>query len=678
MKIPHVYYRLKPFIPRRLSISIRRLLHSTLRYSHRQTWPINYNSSSTPSGWPGWPEHKRFALILTHDVETRIGFQKCPSLVNLEQKYGFRSSLNFVPLTDYMVSREYAARLRKAGFEVGVHDLTHDGKLYSTHSTFLTRAKMINHYLRAWNASGFRSGFMHHNLDWIKALDILYDSSTFDTDPFEPQPDGVHTIFPFCIRRDDGSCYVELPYTLQQDFSLFIVLQEKTIDIWKAKLDWIAAHGGMALINTHPDYMCFNHQPHSLTEYPAHYYSDFLDYVRGKYSQSYWHALPHEVASYYLHKSTTAAADPPARPSTPMLQPPRKRKIWVDLDNTPHVPFFRPIIRELEKRGYDVFVTARDAFQVCELADKLRVSYFRVGRHYGKHYAAKVFGLLRRSTQLAPHALAERPLLAVSHGARSQILLCNVLRIPSVLLFDYEYAAIIPTLRPSWVIVPEAISDHFLPCAPTRALRYSGLKENVYASEFQPDLTLLSNLGIDRSSLIVTVRPPATEAHYHNPWSDVLLEELMAMLVSRQDVQVILLPRNRSQQDLLETAHPNWFHKQKTIIPRTAVDGLSLIWHSDFVVSGGGTMNREAAALDVPVYSIFRGTIGAIDHHLSETGKLTLIETVDDIHSKIVVKRRDRSKSIPNTSSDTLMRIVDHIEDIYTFYADRQIYKRLK
>jgi hypothetical protein len=129
-------------------------------------------------------------------------------------------------------------------------------------------------------------------------LDVEYDASTFDTDPFEPEPDGVCTIFPFWVPGPDGKGYVELPYTMVQDFTLFGVLGEQSIDIWKRKLNWVVEHGGMALLNTHPDYMCFGGQ-RNRDEYPVSLYEELLRYVREKYEGSYWSALPREVAEYY-------------------------------------------------------------------------------------------------------------------------------------------------------------------------------------------------------------------------------------------------------------------------------------------------------------------------------------------------------------------------------------------
>ena len=186
-----------------------------------------------------------------------------------------------------------------AGFEGGVDRLNHDGKLYSSRAEFDRRAERINRYLKEWGAVGFRSPAMHHNLEWLKALNIEYDASTFDTDPFEPQPDGVGTIFPFWVAREDGTGYVEIPYTLPQDHLLFVLMKEKSIDIWKKKLDWIAEKGGMALINTHPDYMHFGDGKPGLEEYPVRLFAQFLEYVKDRYEGRYWHALPREVARFW-------------------------------------------------------------------------------------------------------------------------------------------------------------------------------------------------------------------------------------------------------------------------------------------------------------------------------------------------------------------------------------------
>lgn len=297
--INKVYYYLKPFIPRALQIAMRRKIVSMKRKKYSHIWPILESSRKPPKEWTGWPNNKKFAVVLTHDVDTQKGHDKCELLLELENEIGFRSSFNFVPQR-YGVSSELLRFITDKGFEVGVHGLIHDGKLYNSREIFKERAKLINSYLRKWNSVGFRSPAMHHNLEWIHDLDILYDASTFDTDPFEPQSDGVATIYPFWVVNSmTNSAYVELPYTLCQDFTLFIIMQEKNINIWKRKVDWIVKNGGMVLVNTHPDYMNFDTNKTGLEEYPAKYYEELLIFIQKRYSQEYFCALPKEIAEFF-------------------------------------------------------------------------------------------------------------------------------------------------------------------------------------------------------------------------------------------------------------------------------------------------------------------------------------------------------------------------------------------
>lgn len=294
-----VYYFLKPLIPRNLQLILRRRVVLRKILLFKEVWPIDEKAAKSPEGWTEWPDRKQFSLILTHDVDTGFGQEKCMELMMIEKELGFRSSFNFVP-ERYGVSTELRQCLTSHGFEVGVHGLKHDGKLYKSEKVFQDRVESINRYLKEWKAVGFRSPSMHHNLNWLHDLNIDYDSSTFDTDPFEPQADGVKTIFPFPVGsylKKKG--YIELPYTLPQDFTLYILMKEKNIDIWKRKLDWIVRCGGMALLNTHPDYMNFSKQKCRADEYPVKYYLEFLEYIRDGYKGLFWHALPKQVADLY-------------------------------------------------------------------------------------------------------------------------------------------------------------------------------------------------------------------------------------------------------------------------------------------------------------------------------------------------------------------------------------------
>lgn len=294
------YYRIKPVIPRRVQIILRRAVLKKALPRFASVWPIDESAGTPPVGWKGWPKGKQFALVLTHDVESERGLGRCRRLAEIEMGLGFRSSFNFV-LKKYETPDDLRNFLNSNGFEVGVHGCYHDGKKFSSWEIFQERAKIINRFLADWGAEGFRSPSMLCNLEWIGELDILYDLSTFDTDPFEPQQGGVSTIFPFVVsRKGDAPPFVEMPYTLPQDFTPYVLLGERTPDIWKKKLDWIAEKGGMALVNVHPDYMAFEGVRPGVDEYPSDIYEDFLLYLKERYEGRYHHCLPGELARYYL------------------------------------------------------------------------------------------------------------------------------------------------------------------------------------------------------------------------------------------------------------------------------------------------------------------------------------------------------------------------------------------
>ena len=654
IKLKHLYF-LKNILPRQAQIFFRRLLIQHQMRLNSNVWPIDENAAKPPEGWVGWPDGKKFALVLTHDVETAEGVDRCYQIADMEERLGFRSSFNFVP-GDYDVPKALRQSLTDRGFEVGIHGLYHRENPFQSAATFQKQSTEINRYLKEWNAVGFRSPSMYHDLDLLHHLDIEYDASTFDTDPFEPQPDGMGIIFPFRVPgngRRKG--YIELPYTLPQDFLLFILMQERTIDIWKKKLDWIVEHGGMALFITHPNYMNFDKTAH-FEEYPARYYEEFLAHIKLKYEGQYWQALPKEVAQFWARKDEKKDMETHA----PVV---KKQKIWIDLDNSPHVPFFKPIIDDLHRNGYSTFLTARDCFQVCGLADLMKLEYKKIGRHYGKNVLMKVAGLLIRSSQLMSSVLNEKPDIAVSHGSRSQVLISSLLNIPTVVIADYEHTQAVA--RPTYVIVPEMIPDSSVKGYSKAVLKYPGIKEDVYVPDFKPDPSILKDLGIQEDEILVTIRPPATEAHYHNPESERLFEETLNFLGEQENVRMVILPRNEKKQTAWVKS--NWSvlcDSRKIIIPEHVVDGLNLIWHSDLVISGGGTMNREAAALGVPVYSIFRGKIGAVDRYLSENGRLVLLETVEDVRKKIILNKRLRADKIDNSNRKALGKIVEHIETI--------------
>ncbi len=266
--------------------------------------------------------------------------------------------------------------------------------------------------------------------------------------------------------------------------------------------------------------------------------------------------------------------------------------------------------------------------------------------------------------QLVRMATREKPDLTLSHGSRSQLICSYLLRIPSLAIYDYEHTAGVGFVRPDWVFSPHYIPESQDPDERNREMKYPGLKEDVYVPQFHANPKLRHQLGLSADDIIVTVRPPANEAHYHNPEAEVLFDAAMNMFNQQADVRVILLPRNNKQCAGLRKKWSEWIDRRKIVIPERAVNGLNLIWCSDLVISGGGTMNREAAALGVPVYSIFRGRMGAVDQYLASAGRMVLLETVEDVRTKIILKRRQPEDWGRTEHNDVLPFIVDGIVSI--------------
>jgi predicted glycosyltransferase len=347
------------------------------------------------------------------------------------------------------------------------------------------------------------------------------------------------------------------------------------------------------------------------------------------------------------------------------VRPYARKTIWIDLDNSPHVPFFVPIIENLKELGYSILLTARHTAQVDELLDLHQLDGRTIGGSFGKWRILKIAGTILRAAQLMPIVLREKPQFAVSHGSRAQLVVASLLRLPCVVITDYEFASqSMLRMSSSWALVPDAIPTSSLHMAQKRVLHYPGIKEDVYVPRFRPDPAFREQLGLKDSDLVVTVRPPASEAHYHNAEGDTLFHAVIDFLQAHPETKIVLLPRNEKQAALVRQDWPELLSSGRMIIPPHVVDGLNLIWHSDLVISGGGTMNREAAALGVPVYSIFRGKIGAVDSYLVEQGRLVLIEKPHDLTEKIQLCRRQRPSRLSANPALALSRIVAQLDMI--------------
>ena len=320
-------------------------------------------------------------------------------------------------------------------------------------------------------------------------------------------------------------------------------------------------------------------------------------------------------------------------------------RIWVDLANSPHVPFFRALAAEFRSRGHELEATARDFAQTVELAEAAGLAPAVVGRHGGGKLSGKAGNLVGRAWALARWARGRGFELAVSHNSYSQVLAARLLSLRAVTLMDYEHqpANHLAFRLASRVVVPAAFPDEALRRFGARASkvrRYAGLKEDVYLADFEPDAHFAAHLrerfGVDaeRDALVV-VRPPAREALYHR-FENELFDELLARLLAAPGVKVMLLARSDEQRESL-TAR---FASENFIAPRAALDGANLVASADLVVSAGGTMNREAAALGVPAATVYAGRWAAVDEQLVREGRLKRIATREDLEGLRIEKKK--------------------------------------
>lgn len=334
-------------------------------------------------------------------------------------------------------------------------------------------------------------------------------------------------------------------------------------------------------------------------------------------------------------------------------------RIWIDLANSPHVPFFRALIPEFVARGHQVEITARDFAQTVELALKAGMTPHVIGGHGGGSFTGKAGNLIGRAAGLRKWARDRGVDLAVSHNSYAHIAASAALGIRSVTLMDYEHqpANHMAFRLASCVIVPRAF-----PAAELRRFgasirkvkRYDGTKEDVYLADFTPDATFtetLRALGIASEDVLVVARPPAREALYHR-FENELFDELLMRLSSRPDVKVILLPRSEAQRAEYDMG------KLNVIMPREALDGANLIAAADLVISAGGTMNREAAALGVPATSIYAGKWAAIDEELVREGRLRRIGSREEMESLTIRKKLHANPRQARNVKEEIIRLI--------------------
>jgi predicted glycosyltransferase len=315
----------------------------------------------------------------------------------------------------------------------------------------------------------------------------------------------------------------------------------------------------------------------------------------------------------------------------PVARPPR---VWIDLTNSPHVLFFRPIIRRLQDAGVPVTVTARDFAQTLGLLELYDIPHTVIGRHGGAAVRGKIVGLARRSGSLIRFGRGKGFTIAVSHGSNDLAVAARVLRIHSTVIHDFEGATGMHKINfrlADKVMVPEVIPFEKLAALGLRRERYRpypGIKEQVTLADFTPDPGVVAELGLDPARPIAVLRPPATMSLYHRHLENTLFSDVLTYLQGT-DAQIVLLPRTPEQ-------GAEFTGTQGVIIPARPVDGPSLVYAADLVVSAGGTMNREAALLGVPTWTTFVGELGGVDRMLVEQGRMRVLTRPDEL---VVAKR---------------------------------------
>ena len=335
-------------------------------------------------------------------------------------------------------------------------------------------------------------------------------------------------------------------------------------------------------------------------------------------------------------------------------------RIWIDLGNSPHVPFFSAISRELKLRGHEIVWTARDYAQTVEIAANSGLDPTVFGKHGGGNLLSKATNFTTRVWDLARWARGRDIGLVLSHNSQEPLIVARLLGIRSANLMDYEHH---PGNHLSFrtarrLIVPK--------CFPSEALRrfgafeqkvrrYDGIKEDVYLADFEPDPTftdVLREIGVAQNDILVVIRPHAPEALYHRGIANTLVNEAINFLSGTSRCKAIVLPRKPEQGKRILAENPN----ANIIIPETALDGSNLIAAADLVISGGGTMNREAAALGVPAGTIFAGKPAAVDEYLIAEKRMFSIESFADLEKLRVDKKPAR---IPRLESQVKKQVVN-------------------
>lgn len=328
--------------------------------------------------------------------------------------------------------------------------------------------------------------------------------------------------------------------------------------------------------------------------------------------------------------------------------------------HSPQVLFFRPLIAELQKRGHELILTTRKSAETVELADRLGYDHTPIGGHGGEHRLGKMTALGMRAAGLVRHVAGKRIDLVLNHGSYAEGLAVGLLRKPMVLMYDYEGHPGLHILCrvANKILVPYVFNKESLyryGATPDKVGHFQGLKENIYLSDFRPDPDFLADNGIPADKILVTLRPPNPIATYHQ-FENPLFDQVFEAVVNHPETYLVVLPRTVEQRHYYKG-----LNRDNILVP-DVLNGPDLVYYSDLVIGAGGTMNREAATLGTPVYTVFKGLWGSVDQHLIETGQMVRLQESSDI-DKVKIVRKQKDAAVADRLAAAGQGLLDSVVD---------------
>jgi predicted glycosyltransferase len=352
------------------------------------------------------------------------------------------------------------------------------------------------------------------------------------------------------------------------------------------------------------------------------------------------------------------------------------KRIWIDLDDSTQIPFFAPIVKNLEEKGYNVLISGRNYSKIKLLADLYNLDYIPTAKQFDKNNFTKILNSFFRSFQLLLFVIKSKPTIAITHGSVSQMIAAFILRIPIAMFLDYEFIRALPTLiKPNIIFMPNILYNNLHSSFGTKIFSYPGRKEDIYLHNFAPDSNIITNLKIDTSSIIIFIKLQSYKNFDKDYQRKQLFQEIIKMLTNNETTRtIILLQDELGKAEILKYFNID-LNSEKLLIQTEIIDELNLLWHSDIVISDSRSLNREASSMGIPVYNIFHDKLGAVDSHLVKNNRLILIENIKDVRTKIQIKKKQKLIKLLNINSLALQSVSNEIENFISEVVENKLPK---